>query len=91
MYLVLLEIFLTLFQCLSLIPGLQNVWSSGRCCLNLSSFDFVISAERFGFGLSAKVLESLCIVRHMLPNSSSTTSASSSMNGPGKIKEREFN
>lgn len=73
----------TLFQCLSLIPGLQKVCRSGRLSLNLSSLDLTISADRLGLGRSLNVLVSLCIVLHMLPISSSTSSALRSINGPG--------
>ena len=52
------------------------------CVLNLSSFVFVNSAERFGLGCSANVRESLCIVRHIAPTSSSIASAFRSMKGP---------
>ena len=58
------------------------VWMMGRFTLNASSFFLMLSAERRGPGRSPKVLVSLCMVRHMLPTSSSTCSASSFRKGP---------
>ena len=75
---------LILSQWRSRIPGLQNVCRRGRCSLNLSSFILKSSVERFGLGCSANVRESLCMVRHIVPTSSSTCSAFSSRKGPGR-------
>ena len=75
---------LILSQWRSRIPGLQNVCRRGRCSLNLSSFILKSSVDRFGLGCSANVRESLCMVRHIVPTSSSTCSAFSSRKGPGR-------
>ena len=75
-------IWLILLQCLSLMPGLQKVWSRGRCSLNWSNFILKSSVDLLGLGLSERVLESLCMVRHIVPTSSSTSSASRSRKGP---------
>ena len=72
----------TCSQCLSRKPGLQIQESSGRYTLNLSIFDLVLSATRFGPATLSNVFESLNIVLHILLTSSSSASAFISENGP---------
>lgn len=72
----------TCSQCLSFIPRLQAIDSTGRCCLNLSSLYFMDSAMRLGTGTSGKLLLSLYMVLHIFPTSSLISSAFSCWRGP---------
>lgn len=82
----------TCSQCLSFIPRLQARDRTGRCCLNLSSLYFVLSANRLGPARSGKLLLSLYIVLHILPISSVILSAFNFWRNPecSNIKRTEW-